>query len=86
MNCYVYRSNVKKGLYLYLLEKDDFSKVPDSLLDLLGETTFSFEFDLAHDRKLVRAEAQEVIRNMTENGYFLQMPPANNELLGQKAN
>lgn len=86
MNCYVYRSDRKQGMYLYLVEKDDFSSVPESLLNLLGETVFSFEFDLSQDRKLVRAEAQEVIRNMKENGYFLQMPPAKDGFLGQKIN
>ena len=86
MNCFVYRSKHKQGLYLYLREKDDFSTVPESLLTMLGETTFSFEFDLSEDRKLVRAKALEVIRNMKENGFFLQMPPAKDELLGQKAN
>ncbi len=86
MNCYVYRSKHKQGLYLYLVEKDDFSQVPESLLKMLGETTFSFEFDLSENRKLVRAEALEVIRNMKENGFFLQMPPAKDELLGLKAN
>ena len=86
MNCYVYRSKHKQGLYLYLAEKDDFSRVPDSLLKLLGETLFSFEFNLSEDRKLVRAEASEVIRNMKENGFFLQMPPARDELPGRKSN
>lgn len=86
MNCFVYRSNRQKGMFLYLVDKGDFSNVPESLMTLLGETTFSFEFDLAHERKLVRAEAKEVIRNMNENGYFLQMPPAKDELLGQRAN
>jgi hypothetical protein len=86
MNCYVYRSNKKPGMYLYLVEKDDFSDVPGSLMDLLGETLYSFEFDLSKDRKLVKAEAQEVIRNMRENGYFLHMPPPKGELLGQKSN
>jgi len=47
---------------------------------------FSFEFDLSKDRKLVRAESEEVLRIMKENGYFLQMPPPKSELLGQKAN
>jgi len=55
-------------------------------LKLLGEVVFSFEFDLSKDRKLVKAEAQEVIRLMKESGYFLQMPPAKNEILGLKAN
>ncbi len=86
MNCYVYRSNAKPGMYLYLIEKDNFTEVPDSLMQLLGEVIYSFEFDLSKDRKLVKAEAQEVLRIMSENGYFLQMPPAKSELLGQKAN
>ena len=86
MNCYVYRSNKKPGMFLYLVEKDDFSQVPESLMKLLGEIVFSFEFDLSKDRKLVKAEAEEVLRIMNENGYFLQMPPAKSELLGQKTN
>ena len=83
MNCYIYRSNKQKGMYLYLKDKDDFSKVPASLLTLLGDMDFTFEFDLSKSRKLVRAEASEVLRIMTENGYFLQMPPSKGDLLGQ---
>ncbi len=86
MNCFVYRSNTQKGMYLYLTDKDDFNKVPESLLKILGEVNFSFEFDLSVDRKLVRVEAEEVVRIMKENGYFLQMPPPKSELLGQLAN
>ena len=86
MNCYVYRSNKKQGMFLYLVEKDDFSQVPESLMKLLGETVFSFEFDLSKKRKLVKTEAEEVIRIMNESGYFLQMPPAKSEFLKQKSN
>ncbi len=81
MNCYIYRSNKQKGMYLYLDEKDNFSKVPKSLLSLLGDMDFTFEFDLSKKRKLVRAEADEVLRIMTENGYFLQMPPPKSDPL-----
>ena len=86
MNCFVYRSNLKAGMFLYLVEKDNFEKVPESLQKLLGDVEFSFEFDLGEDRKLVRAETEEVRRIMQENGYFLQMPPPKSDLLGQKAN
>ena len=86
MNCFVYRSNTKPGMYLYLVEKDNFSDVPDSLIKLLGDIVFSFEFELSKDRKLVKAGALEVIRNIDENGYFLQLPPAKSEFLGMKAN
>lgn len=86
MNCFVYRSNRKRGMFLYLNNKDDFSCVPDSLLKLLGDISYSFEFDLNKDRKLVKAESEEVRRIMSENGFFLQMPPAKTELLGIKVN
>ncbi len=81
MNCFVYRSQKKSGMYLYLTEKDNFSEVPDTLIKLLGELTFSFEFDLSEDRKLVREESKEVIRIIQENGYFLQMPPPKSEAM-----
>jgi len=81
MNCFVYRSQKKTGMYLYLTEKDDFTEVPDALMKLLGELTFSFEFDLSEDRKLVREESKEVIRIMQQSGYFLQMPPPKSETL-----
>lgn len=86
MNCFVYRSEKKQGMFLYLSNKGSFDCVPESLLKLLGETTFSFEFDLSQDRKLVRVEAVEVMKTMHENGYFLQMPPPKSELLGVKLN
>ncbi|HIQ15488.1 MAG TPA: YcgL domain-containing protein [Leucothrix sp.] len=86
MNCFVYRSNNKPGLYLYLKEKDNFNEVPESLIRLLGETKFSFEFDLGKNRKLVRAEAKEVLRIMKENGYFLQMPPPKSDILEKEYN
>jgi len=86
MNCFVYRSQKKPGMYLYLTEKDDFENVPESLIKLLGELTFSFEFNLSEDRKLVREEAKEVIRIMTESGYFLQMPPPKNENMENRLN
>ena len=86
MNCFVYRSEKKQGMFLYLREKDDFSCVPESLIKLLGETTYSFEFDLNQDKKMVKVEAKEVMKTMDENGYFLQMPPPKSELLGVHLN
>ena len=76
MQCYVYRSRRKQHTYLFLPKRDDFSQVPASLLKLFGTAEFSFEFDLAADRKLVLAESSEVRRNIQENGFYLQLPPS----------
>lgn len=75
MQCYVYRSQRKQQTYLFLPRQDDFSEVPESLLKLFGEAEFSFEFELTATRKLVMADATEVLRNINENGFFLQLPP-----------
>ena len=75
MPCFVYRSKKNPEMYLYLPEKEQFDRVPDSLIKLVGEVKFSFEFQLNTERKLLRYEASEVMRNLLDNGFFLQMPP-----------
>jgi uncharacterized protein YcgL (UPF0745 family) len=73
MLCHIYRSNRKFDTYLYLVEKDDFSIIPPELLRVFGEPEFSFSFDLKPDRKLAREEASEVLENLQEQGYHLQL-------------
>lgn len=75
MQCYVYRSKRKQKTYLFIPRQDDFSDVPESLVKLFGEAEFSFDFELTATRKLVMADAAEVLRNINENGFFLQLPP-----------
>ena len=73
MLCHIYRSNRKFDTYLYLVEKDDFSVVPDDLLRVFGDPEFSFSFDLQPDRKLAREETGEVLENLQQQGYHLQL-------------
>lgn len=74
MQCYVYRSTRKQKTFLFLPRQDDFSEVPESLLGLFGEAEFSFQFELTEERELILADAAEVVRNIKENGFFLQLP------------
>ncbi len=73
MLCHIYRSNLKLDTYLYLLDKDDFSIVPQELLRVFGPPEFSFSFDLTEDRKLAKEDAAEVLENLTQQGYHLQL-------------
>ncbi len=77
MKCYVYRSRRKDNTYLYLSSRDGFEPVPEALLRMFGAADFSLEFELTPERKLVIADAVEVIRQLDEQGYYLQLPPAN---------
>ena len=73
MLCHIYRSSRKIDTYLYLAEKDDFSSIPEGLLAVFGQPEFSFSFDLQQDRKLARENTEEVLKNLDEQGYHLQL-------------
>lgn len=73
MLCHIYRSNQKLDTYLYLADKDDFSVVPTDLLRVFGSPEFSFSFDLTQERELAREDAGEVLDNLENQGYHLQL-------------
>ncbi len=73
MDVFVYRSTRKNGYYLYLATKDDFSRVPETLLNALGSLVFSLEFKLTPDRKLAREDPTQVLDNLNDNGFHLQI-------------
>jgi uncharacterized protein YcgL (UPF0745 family) len=73
MLCHIYRSNRKFDTYLYLVEKDDFSVVPEDLLRVFGPPEFSFSFDLTQERLLAREDSGEVLDNLASQGYHLQL-------------
>ncbi len=87
MQCHIYRSNRKLDTYLYLLDKDDFSMIPDELLRVFGEPEFSFSFDLTEERELAKEDAAEVIENLESQGYHLQLRDDEGveEMLARKA-
>ena len=73
MLCHIYRSSRKIDTYLYLAEKDDFSVVSDDLLGVFGEPEYSFSFDLTDQKKLALEDSAEVLKNLQEQGFHLQL-------------
>jgi uncharacterized protein YcgL (UPF0745 family) len=74
----IYRSPKKDEMYLYITTKDDFSTVPDELMSVFGKPEFALQLNLAKREKLSRVDIDEVKTKLTEQGYFLQMPPVIN--------
>jgi len=74
MNCYIYRCSRKEDLYIYLAEKDDFSRVPAEIMRGLGITEFSMELELTSGKKLAREDAANVMMHLEEKGFHLQLP------------
>lgn len=75
MQCYVYKSLKKHLLYLYISQKDDFSRVPDELIQTMGKLEFVLELELSPERKLAKEDSQKVLASLQDKGFFVQLPP-----------
>ncbi|XRD81883.1 YcgL domain-containing protein [Dyella halodurans] len=75
MHCFVYASQRKPDTYLWLGRRDDFSPLPDSLTQMLGELRLVLEVELNDQRKLPQEDAQQVMAHLREQGWHLQLPP-----------
>lgn len=75
VNCVIYKGNKKPDSYLYIEKADDFSRLPDILISLLGELELVMCLELSAQRKLVQADVVEVMEQLQTQGYYLQMPP-----------
>ncbi|MDF1583377.1 MAG: YcgL domain-containing protein [Methyloprofundus sp.] len=75
MQCFIYKSNKKADLYLYLDKQDDFSCVPRAILKSIGQPEYVMQLEITPERKLARENAADVINGIKENGFFIQMPP-----------
>lgn len=74
MLCAIYRSKKKPGSYLYIQKRDDFSAVPDVLLEHFGKPELVMLFNLAGNKPLHQADKDEVRAKIESQGFYLQMP------------
>lgn len=74
MICSVYKSNKKIDYYLFVDQAEKFERVPDALLNMLGNLEFVMDVDLDKREKLSQANPMEVKQLINDQGYFLQMP------------
>jgi uncharacterized protein YcgL (UPF0745 family) len=77
MHCFVYASLRKADTYVWLAREGDFSVLPASLIQMLGELRFVLEVELDAQRKLPKEDAAAVLANLQAQGWHLQLPPAN---------
>ena len=80
MISYIFRSVKKDEMYLYLLQKDGFDSLNDQLRSVFGKPEFVMMINLDKRAKLARVDINHVKEQLSENGYFLQMPPTPEKL------
>ena len=81
----IFRSSRKEEMYLYVEKARGLVDVPDVLLKQFGEAESVMTLVLEPDRKLARANAAEVLADIEEKGFYLQMPPTAEELLRRES-
>ncbi|MGR5422995.1 YcgL domain-containing protein [Vibrio sp. DNB22_12_1] len=80
MLCSIYKSAKKEGAYLYIPKKDDFSQVPDTLMQMFGKPMPVMTIKL-DGRTLAQVDIEKVKASLQNEGFFLQLPPPPENLL-----
>lgn len=81
MLCAIYKSAKKQGMYLYIAKRDQFDVLPESLRQIFGTPIFVMMFNLAGQKSLIQADNQQVMAQIQQQGFYLQMPPPVENLL-----
>jgi len=81
MFCVIYRSTQRDQTYLYVEKKDDFSRVPEALLKSFGKPQLVMLIPLDGRKQLSNADLEKVKSALAEQGYYLQLPPPQENLL-----
>lgn len=80
-DCWIYRSDRKSEMYLYLPEKDEFDSVPEPLMKAFGPPAFVMQLQLHPEKALAREDVNKVMDGLNAQGFYLQMPPKIESLL-----
>jgi hypothetical protein len=79
--CQVFKSSRKQEMYLYVDKARGLEDVPEVLMTQFGEPQAVMVLLLDPQRKLARADIVEVLADIAEKGFYLQMPPTPAQLL-----
>ena len=81
VHCWIYRSDRKAETYIYLAEEDGKDALPAGLRTVLEPFVFVMKLDLHAGRKLARADVTTVMEELSNRGFYLQMPSTEMEKL-----
>lgn len=84
MYCVIYRSRKREQTYLYVEKKDDFSRVPETLMKSFAEPHLVMLLPLDGSKKLASADIEKVKQALKEQGFYLQLPPPPENLFSAK--
>jgi hypothetical protein len=83
MLCAVYKSSRKADTYLFVKKRECFEDVPEALMTMFGVPKLVMVFPLSKRETLGIADIHKVRAAMAENGFYLQIPPLQVNLLAE---
>lgn len=81
MICAVYKSSRKEETFLFVPKREDFSQVPEPLMQMFGQPKLVMLLPLDRKEKLGIADIDKVRSELVAKGYYLQIPPPKENLL-----
>ncbi len=81
--CTIYKSSKKAETYLYIEKKGDFSAVPKPLMELVGKLVLVMTMNLDERESLANADLEKVKTELKDKGFYLQIPPPQENLLDE---
>ena len=83
MICAVYKSARRADTYLFIKKRDVFDDVPEQLMEMFGTPLLIMIVPLSKREHLGIADIVKVKAAVEEQGYYLQIPPPQVNLLEQ---
>lgn len=77
--CEVFKSLKKTDTYLIVEKQEGMERVPQALRDLLGELQSAMVMVVDVNKKLARTNGQQVLESIEKQGYYLQLPPSQDD-------
>jgi uncharacterized protein len=81
VHCTIYKSKEKSELYIYLKDNIELDDIPDEIRKPFRTTIKVMELELSPQKSLARCDVNEVMKNLQEHGFHIQLPPGDPALL-----
>ncbi|KFZ36468.1 hypothetical protein HR45_15915 [Shewanella mangrovi] len=81
MICAVYKSRRKAETYLFIKQKGNFDDVPAELMQVFGQPELVMLLPIEKRQQLGIADINKVKAALNEQGFYLQLPPPQVNLL-----
>lgn len=79
--CEIFKSPRQDEMYLYVDKTEGLERVPEALLEVFGTPKPVMTMLVKPEKDLARAKAEDVLREIREQGFYLQMPPKKEDYL-----